>query len=67
MAVLVNKYRDEDLMEFSGKLVEPTKLEKITLKQAAMPFNKGKCKKSGKHCSSHYTCYKKSENLSESE
>ena len=29
--ILVNKYRDEDLMAFSGKLVEPTKLAKITL------------------------------------
>ena len=40
--ILVNKYRDEDLMAFSGKLVEPTKLEKITLRQAAISFNKGK-------------------------
>ena len=39
--VLVNKYRDEDLMAFSGKLVEPTKLDKITLRQAAILFNKG--------------------------
>ena len=29
-------------MAFSGKLVEPTKLEKITLRQAAISFNKGK-------------------------
>ena len=29
--ILVNKYRDEDLIAFSGKLVEPTKLAKITL------------------------------------
>jgi hypothetical protein len=40
--ILVNKYRDEDLMAFSGKLVEPTKLDKITLRQAAILFNKGK-------------------------
>ena len=40
--ILVKKYRDEDLMEFSGKLVEPTKLEKITLRQAAISFNKDK-------------------------
>ena len=40
--VLVNKYRDEDLMAFSGKLIEPTKLDKITLRQAAIMFNKGK-------------------------
>ena len=29
-------------MAFSGKLVEPTKLDKITLRQAAISFNKGK-------------------------
>ena len=29
-------------MVFSGKLVEPTKLDKITLRQAAISFNKGK-------------------------
>ena len=40
--ILVNKYRDEDLIAFSGKLVEPTKLAKITLWQAAILFNKGK-------------------------
>ena len=29
-------------MTFSVKLVEPTKLEKINLRQAAISFNKGK-------------------------
>jgi hypothetical protein len=29
-------------MAFSGNLVEPTKQDKITLRQAAISFNKGK-------------------------
>jgi hypothetical protein len=29
-------------MAFSGKLVEPTQLDKITLRQAVISFNKGK-------------------------
>ena len=29
-------------MAFSGKLVEPTKLDKLTLRRAAISFNKGK-------------------------
>ena len=29
-------------MKFSGKLVEPTKLDKITLRQVAISFYKGK-------------------------
>ncbi len=40
--ILANKYKDEDQMVFSGELVEPTKLDKITLRQAAISFNKGK-------------------------
>ncbi len=40
-SILVNKYRGEDLMAFSGKLVEPTKLDKIT-QNNAISFNKGK-------------------------
>ncbi len=59
---LVNKYRDEDLMALSGKLVEPTKLDKITLRQAEVKnCSNGycNCKKNGSHCSSHCTCNKK--------
>ena len=40
--ILVNKYRDEVLIAFSGKLVEPTKLDKITQRKAAISFKKGK-------------------------
>jgi len=33
-------------MAFSGRLVEPTKLDKITLRQAAILFNKDRTPKS---------------------